>query len=411
MRILTSAALAAAMAFGAVAASAETVKIAFIDPLSGPFGPTGDAGLKEFNYAAEHINANGGMNGAMIEIIGLDNKVNPKESLVQLQKAIDQGARFITQGNGSSVASALIDAVEKHNKRNPGEEVLFINYAAVDPAFTNDRCSFWHFRFDADADMKMNAVTDWIKGQDQIKKAYIIGQDYSFGKAVAAAAVKYLGEKRPDIDIVGNELHPLGKVKDFTPYVQKIISSGADVIITGNWGADMVLLVKAAIDSGWDKPILTYYGGSLGAAVAMGEPAVGKVKAIVEGHTNLPMPDEHAEYIDTFEAKYPDNNYYYQRIQNAMFMLDKAAEKAGSNDPKAVAFALEGMVHEGPYGTVTMRADNHQILQPMFMATFTDGVKRGVEKLPLGWDSTPADRIEAEATKTETTCKMERPEM
>ncbi|WP_319825446.1 branched-chain amino acid ABC transporter substrate-binding protein [Thalassovita sp.] len=410
MKLVKSAALAAAVAFASVSgAAADSVKIAFIDPLSGPFGPSGQAGLNEWNYAAENINAKGGIGGQTVEIIGLDNKVNPKESLVQLQKAIDQGVRFIAQGNGSSVASALIDAIDKHNKRNPGQEILFINYAAVDPAFTNERCSFWHFRFDADADMKMEAVTDWVKAQDSLKKVYIIGQDYSFGKAVAAAAVANLTEKRPDIEIVGNELHPLGKVKDFTPYVQKIISSGADAVITGNWGADMVLLIKAAIDSGYKGPILTYYGGSKGAATAMGEAAVGQVKAIVEHNTNLSLGDAHTAYVDGYEAKFPDDNYYYHRIHNAMNMLAAAAEKAGSTDPKAVAFALEGMTFDSATGTVTMRADNHQILQPMFMSTFSKDVGHGVENLPLGWASGDADRIEAEATRTETTCKMDRP--
>ncbi len=409
MTRILSAALAGALSLAAGAAAAE-VKIAYIDPLSGPFGPTGQSGLNHFEFAAEHINANGGMNGEMVEIIAFDNKVNPKESLIQFQKAIDEGARYIAQGNGSSVASALIDAVEKHNKRNPGDEVLFLNYAAVDPAFTNERCSFWHFRFDANADMKMNAVTDWLKGQEDIKKVYVIGQDYSFGKAVGAAAAEMIAEKRPDIEIVGNELHPLGKVKDFTPYVQKIISSGADAVITGNWGADMVLLIKAAIDSGLDVPVLTYYGGSLGAATAMGEKAVGMVKQISEVNTNLETNAEKDAFIDEFEAAYPEFNYYYDRIFNLMEMLDKAAEEAGSNDPVDVAFALEGMTIDGGYGPVTMRAEDHQVLQPMFMSTFSDDVTRGVEKLDLGWTSGEADRIEAEATALPTTCEMERPE-
>ncbi|CUH65408.1 Leucine-, isoleucine-, valine-, threonine-, and alanine-binding protein precursor [Thalassovita gelatinovora] len=410
MRLLSSAALAAVMSVTALSgASADTLKIAFIDPLSGPFGPTGQDGLNEWEYAAEQINAKGGINGNQVEVTGYDNKVNPKESLVQLQKALDNGVRYIAQGNGSSVASALIDAITKHNKRNPGEEVLFLNYAAVDPSFTNDRCNFWHFRFDADSDMKMEAITDWVKGQEDIKKVYIIGQDYSFGKAVAAAAEKNLTEKRPDIEIVGNELHPLGKVKDFTPYVQKIISSGADAMITGNWGADMVLLIKAAIDSGFDGKILTYYGGSRGAATAMGQAAVGQVMAIVEHNTNLEMSDAHAAYVDGYEAKYSESNYYYQRIDNAMHMLAMAAEKADSIDPVDVAFALEGMTYEGPTGTLTMRADNHQVLQPMFMSTFSDNVARGVDNGPFGWVADDAARIEAEDTRTETTCQMTRP--
>jgi branched-chain amino acid transport system substrate-binding protein len=412
MKLWKSVALAAAMGCGALsAASAETLKIAYIDPLSGPFGPQGEVGLQEWSYAAEVMNAKGGINGQQVEVIGFDNKINPKESLVQFQKALDQGVRYITQGNGSSVASALIDAVEKHNKRNPGNEVLFLNYAAVDPAFTNDRCSFWHFRFDADADMKMNGVTDWIKEQEDIKKIYIIGQDYSFGKAVAAAAVKFISAKRPDIEIVGNELHPLGKVKDFTPYVQKIISSGADAVITGNWGADMVLLIKAASDAGYDKPILTYYAGSRGVAPAMGAGAVGQVKAIVEGNSNYApvMTEAQYAYVDGYLASRTELDFSYPRVQNAMNMFAAAAEKAGSNDPKAVAFAMEGMEIDGGYGKLTMRADNHQILQPLYMVTFSDDVKYDNDDSGLGWANGDADVIPAEATATETTCKMKRP--
>lgn len=401
------AALTAAMPIAAMAE--DTLKIAFIDPLSGPFGPSGDAGLRHWQYAAEQVNAGDGINGHKVEILPYDNKINPKESLVQLQKALDQGVRYVVQGNGSSVASALIDAINKHNKRNPGEEVLFLNYAAVDPAFTNDRCSFWHFRFDSDADMKMDAVTEWLAGQPEIKKVYVIGQDYSFGKAVAKAATEMIAEKRPDIEIVGNELHPLGKVKDFTPYVQKMISAEADAVITGNWGADIVLLIKAATTAGHKVPYITYYAGSLGAATIMGEGAVGQVKQISEMNTNLETADSHDTLIDGFEAKNTDISYYYHRIFNAMQMFDAAATKADSIDPKAVALALEGMEYESAYGTITMRADNHQILQPLYMSTFSKDVQRDVEDLGLGWASGEGDRIEAAATSMATSCNMKRP--
>ncbi|WP_372884551.1 branched-chain amino acid ABC transporter substrate-binding protein [Shimia sp.] len=410
MNLFVKAALAAMVGVTPVAALAQdTLKIAFIDPLSGPFGPSGDAALRHWQYAADEVNAGDGINGQKVEIVAYDNKINPKESLVQLQKALDQGIRYVVQGNGSSVASALIDAIEKHNRRNPGEEVLFLNYAAVDPAFTNERCSFWHFRFDSDADMKMNAVTDWLKGQDDIKKVYIIGQDYSFGKAVAAAATEMIAAKRPDIEIVGNELHPLGKVKDFTPYVQKMISAGADAVITGNWGADIVLLIKAATASGHEVPYLTYYAGSLGAATAMGEGAVGRVKQITEMNTNLETPGPQDVLIDGFETKNSDISYYYHRIFNAMEMFDAAATKAGSVEPIKVAMALEGLEYETAYGPVTMRADNHQILQPLYMSTFSKEVKRDVEDLGLGWTSGAGDRIEAANTSMATTCEMKRP--
>lgn len=384
----------------------STLKIAYIDPLSGPFANVGDAGLKHFTFAAELINQEGGIDGHKVEVIGFDNKVNPKESLVQLQKAIDQGVHYIAQGNGSSVAAALIDAIDKHNRRNPDDKVVFLNYAAVDPAFTNDKCSFWHFRFDADADMKMAALTDWLAKQQDIKKAYIIGQDYSFGKAVAAAAVKDIGKKRPDIKIVGNELHPLGKVKDFTPYIQKITASGAQVVITGNWGQDLSLLIKAAADAGQKVPYLTFYAGGLGTPTAMGKAGVGLVKQVSEFTSNLPETPEQQKVIDEFQKKY-GTDYFYQRVFTLMHMLKKAGDEAKSIDPEKVAFALEGMTWKSPYGEVTMRKDNHQLLQPLFISTFSADVKNGVEGLPYGFkvDS----EISADATKMATTCKMKRP--
>ncbi|QOL81755.1 branched-chain amino acid ABC transporter substrate-binding protein [Pseudooceanicola spongiae] len=411
MRSTRTAVLAAAVsAIAVTAAHADTIKMAFIDPLSGAMASSGEPALQSFMLAAEHINANGGVNGDDIEIVPYDNKVSPKESLVQLQKAIDSGARYILQGNGSSVASAIIEAVSKHNARNPGEEVLFFNYAAVTPAFTNEACSFWHFRFDAHTDMKMNAITDWVAKRDDIKKVYIIGQDYVHGEAVAAAAVAQLKEKRPDIEIVGNELHPLAKVKDFTPYVQKIISSGADAVITGNWGQDMTLLVKAAADAGQKIPYLTFYGGSNGAVAALGEGAIDTLYQVSEGVTNLDASPEQYAMIEEYKQRFPQYDYYYDRAFTTLEMFDAAAEKAGSVEPIAVAKAMEGLEVQAAYGPATMRAEDHQLQQNLFVTTVAKDQKYGVDNTDLGWRLVDGGAISAEAASTPTTCKMERPE-
>src|SRR5205085_381004 len=225
---------ATALALLATPAAAQTsVKIAYIDPLSGGGASVGEVGLKTFQYLADQINAKGGVLGMKLEIVGYDNKVNPQESLVQAQKAIDAGIRIITQGNGSSVAAALSDFVAKYNDRNPGKEVIYLNYAAVDPVLTNDKCNYWHFRWDANSDIKMEALTNYMKTRPGIKKLYLINQDYSFGQAVRAAAKTMLAAKRPDVQIVGDEMHPLLKITDFAPYVAKIKASGADSVITG----------------------------------------------------------------------------------------------------------------------------------------------------------------------------------
>jgi len=313
----------------------------------------------------------------------------------------------VSQGNGSLVAHAITDAVLKHNERNPGKEVLYLNYAAVDPALTNEKCNFWHFRFDADADMKMEALTNYIAQQKSIKKVYLINQDYSFGKAVAAAARAMLTKKRPDIEIVGDELHPLQKVTDFSPYVAKIKASGADSVITGNWSNDMLLLIKAGKDAGLKVDWYTYYAGALGAPTAIGKDGVGHVKQVTEWHKNaLPEADpDQVAYEKRFTGK--EDDFSYWRLKTMFEMLVTAMKNAKSNDPVKVARALEGLKYKTALGDVEMRADNHQLLQPLFISTLSDKVKYDVEHTGLGFVTD--GKVDAKDTALPSTCAMERP--
>ncbi len=303
MRKLTLAIAVIAPMLGHAASAEDTLKIGYIDPLSGGGASVGEGGLKTFQYLADELNAKGGILGHKIEIIPLDNKTNPQESLVQAQKAIDAGVHYITQGNGSSVGAALSDFVTKNNSRNPGKEVLYFNYAAVDPSLTNEKCSYWHFRWDASSDIKMEALTNYMKDTASIKKVYLINQDYSFGQSVRTDARKMLGAKRPDIQIVGDELHPLLKVTDFSPYIAKIKASGADSVVTGNWGQDFALLLKAAADAGLKVNWYTYYAGGAGGPTAIKQTGLDQqVFQITEGFANSGNKGA-MDYEKAFRAK------------------------------------------------------------------------------------------------------------
>ncbi|MEM7300893.1 MAG: branched-chain amino acid ABC transporter substrate-binding protein [Pseudomonadota bacterium] len=413
MKKLAGALFAAAFAGMASTAgyAADTIKIAFIDPLSGPFAATGNQGLAQYKFAADElVNKNGGVLGKNFEIVAFDNKISPKESLIQLQVAIDQGIRFIAQGNSSGVANALTDAINKHNRRNPDKQVLFLNYSAVDPALTNKKCNFWHFRFDANADIKMDALTDVIAKNQDIKKVYLIGQDYSFGKAVAAAAVKFLGDKRPDIEIVGNELHPIGKVKDFTPYARKIMSSGADAMITGNWGADMVGLGKAVLSAGFKKPIYTYYAAADGITKTFGADGKGALKLVGEGQLNPPVSDRAKAYAMAFKEKNPNVDIGQPRITNVIEMLARAINDAGSDtDMVKIAYALEGMEHDSIWGSkIKMRTDDHQAIQNVHILAHTDeNVTHDFDN--SGFGLVAETTVEMASADSATTCKMKRP--
>ena len=410
-RVSWSAAVAATLLAGG-AVAADPIRIGFIDPLSGAFANVGESELRHFQFVADLINARGGAaGGRKLEIVPFDSKASPQEAVLMLKQAIDQGIHYVLQGNGSGVAHALVDTLEKHNKRNPEQAVVFLNYAAVDPALTNEKCMFWHFRFDADADMKMSALTDVIAENKSITRIYLLNQDYSFGQAVARAGRAMLNKKRPDIQIVGDDLHPLGKVKDFAPYVAKINAAGADAVITGNWGNDLALLVKASKEAGLKVDYYTYYGWVTGTPSAIGESGIGHVRAVSVWHANVGTPQAAKMFAAYHERNKAMRDDYWFNPVAVLEMLAKAMEQAKSADPLPVARALEGMKFEADTGEVTMRADNHQLLQPLFVSTFAkvDGksVKFDIDRTGLGFRTDR--RVEAKDTAMPTICKMERP--
>lgn len=406
-RLFMGAVAAAGVALGAAAANAnETIKIAYQEPLSGPFASIGTAGLSDFLFVAADINSRGGILGHDIEIVQFDNKLSGQEAVIQLQRAIDQGIRFLLQGQSSGIALALGDAITKNNARNPDNRILHLNYAAVAPVLTNEKCSFWHFRFDANVDMKMAALTNYMKSQSDINKIYLINQNYSFGQAVEAAAKEMVPANMPNATIVGAELHPLARIQDFAPYVQKIKASGADTVITGNWGNDLTLLIKAANDAGLDVKWFTYYAGAAGTPTAIGKAGVGRVFVISEWHQNVLESAELEDFVNRYEAEYGDEFLFY-RSKNTLEMLKLAIEAAGSTDPVKVAFAFEGMKYESELGTVEMRASDHQLFQKMFVSSWSDDVKYDVEVEGLGFKTEGV--IQAADTRIGTTCKMERP--
>ncbi|NEW89714.1 branched-chain amino acid ABC transporter substrate-binding protein [Rhodopseudomonas sp. WA056] len=407
-KALLAAALVLPM-FGSTAIAQETVKIGYIDPLSGGGASVGEGGLKTFQYLADELNAKGGILGKKVEIVPLDNKTNPQESLIQAQKAIDSGVRYVTQGNGSSVAGALSDFLTKYNERNPGKEVLYFNYAAVDPVLTNEKCSFWHFRWDANSDIKMEALTNYMKDTPAIKKVYLINQDYSFGQSVRTQARAMLSKKRPDVEIVGDELHPLLKISDFAPYVAKIKASGADTVVTGNWGQDIALLLKAAADAGLKVSWYTYYAGGAGGPTAIKQTGLNhQVFQVTEGFANVDHKQSQ-DFEKAFRAKV-DLGLWYPRAVNEMRMFAAAAEKAKSLDPVKVAQALEGMKFEVfSGGEGEMRKDDHQFFQPIYISSFGDIAAGQFDEEKTGWGWKQVAKIETAQTMLPTTCKMDRP--
>jgi len=385
----------------------ETVKIAWLDPLSGLMAAVGTNQLKTWQFLAEEFSKKNA-SGVKFEIIGIDNKLSPQETTSALRSAMDQGARYVVQGNGSGPALAIIDALDKHNARNPGKEVVYLNYAAVDPDLTNSKCSYWHFRLDADTSMKMEAITTFMQDHPEVKKVYLINQNYSHGHQVSKYAKEMLKRKRPDVEIVGDDFAPLAQVRDFSPYIAKIKQSGADTVITGNWGSDLALLIKAANDSGLNNVnFYTYYGGVTGSPTAMGAGAAGRVYMVSYSHLNL--PGDISRLVAEYKKKFNDD-MYTAAVYHGFSMLDAAFAKAGSTDPAKVAKVMEGMKFKSFNGEVEMRKSDHQLQQGLFITRWEKaGGKSPYDAENTGYTFVPVKYYEPYVASTPTSCQMKRP--
>ncbi len=393
----------------ASAAAADTIKIAHIDPLSGPFALIGESASRMIQASIDEVNAKGGvLGGSRFELVNFDSKGSPQDAILILKQIIDAGIRFVSIYSGSHIAHALIESINKHNGRNPEQAVLLLNIGAQDPSLTNEKCSFWHFRWEAHADMRVKALTDFIARQKGVPKVYLINQDYSFGQAISRAAKEMLAAKRPDIKIVGDDLHPLGKVKDFGTYVAKIKASGADVVLTGNWGPDLSLLIKAGRETGLDVVYYTLNSHNAGMAAAIGKSGADQIRQVFTWHANI--ADNKLERFANDYRKRFNEDLWLNLPKLQIDMLAKAINSAQSTDPVKVAKALHGMRFQGETGEAWMRPDDHQLIVAQYIATFTKAggaVKYDAEGTGYGWKTDV--RIEGKNNALPTTCKMEIP--
>ena len=390
-------------------AHAEVVKIAFIDVLSGPFAAAGKSSLDQLRAVVTARNAKAKAHEPQFEVVPFDGKGSPQESALMLKSASDQGIRYVTQGGGSGVAFALTEAISKIADREPGKAMLYLNYSAMDPGLTNDRCNFWHFRFYPSSEMKIEALTTYMKKRSDIKNVYLLNQDYTHGQQVSKASKAYLARKRPDIQIVGDNFVPIAQVRDFAPYIAKIKASGADTVITSNWGTDLSLLLKAAKDYGLNINFFTMNANNPGVPTQLGSWGENKVSVIWNWGHNAPTPELEKIYIAY--QKQSDEDFIFAAHYNIVHMLTAAMDKAKSTDPKAVAYALEGMKFKSPVGEVEMRKTDHQLLAPLFMGMWakqgSKGVKYDAEKTGYGFRSEVV--WDAYVSAQPTSCQMKRP--
>ena len=387
--------------------AAPVVKIAFVDPLSGTFGEVGRNQLRSWQWVAERHNAQAEPGAVRFQVVGFDNRGSPQESVNAIKVIIDQGFRYVVQGNSSGVAHLIVETLNRHNARSLGREVLYINYAAMDPALTNEQCSPWHFRVDADTSMKVEALALYLRDQPEIKKLFLLNQNYAHGQQVSTFFKAALARHRPDVSIVGDELHPLGSVQSFDAHVGRIHNSGAQAVVTGNWGPDLTRLVQAMGVAELNLPLFTYYAALSDTPQALAQWAQSEVYVVAANH------HQHGGELGRWMREFQDahgENWSGVAPHTGLHLLAKAMQSTGSTEPSRVGPVLAGLGLAALSGPVQMRRDDHQLQTGLWVSRWK-AVRTGadVDLNHSGFAFAPVAFVPAERVSQPTTCTMQRP--
>jgi branched-chain amino acid transport system substrate-binding protein len=350
---------------GALNSMAEdTIKVGVTEPLSGNFKDIGERYLEGVKYAAEVINANGGLLGKKVEVIGVDTELKPDIATRKATKLIlKDNVKVFCGGAGSSVGGTMSALMEKHNG-------IFYSYGMDASSLTGSSCSRHFFRPGGSTDGRSYALAQWVV-KSGYKRVAAIVQDYSFGKEALAAFTKRVKELDPSVEIVAELIHPMG-TKDFAPYISQLISAKPEVIFTSNWGNDMTLLLKQGKPMGLNVPFACYYANDDVMIKGVGDDSalVGNVGAEIY---MLAIPTEkNKEFVEGFyKAKGHYPTWLIGKAYLSTMFWAEAVKKAGTVDTEAVIKAWDGLEFDGPAGMWVMRACDHQAQVPYWFGTIT----------------------------------------
>jgi branched-chain amino acid transport system substrate-binding protein len=405
------AALAAAAALACAATQAAPLKIALVETLSGPASPTGQLFRMSLRYSLDIINTSGGWNGVPVQLMEYDNQGGPAGAADKVKAAIADGAHMIVQGAASSVAGQITEDVRKHNLRNPGKEVVFLNVGGEANEFVGEKCHYFHVRFSPYATLRMKALMGVMRAEKVMgDEVFAMNQNYSWGQDIEKATIEYgasMGYK-----VVDKVLHDLNKVQDFSPYVAKIAASKADTVVTGNWGNDLLLLMKAAKSAGLKARFATTFLDQPGNIGNAGETALGHY--VVHSFNAEAAGAAGEKYVNDIKAKTGQApTFVMPHTINGMRLVGEAlkATKAEAGNFSARAFmpALLAAKASTPLGDISIRAADHQVILPMVVSVVSKDAKYKVDGTDMGFKPVKVMSGPEAAAAVFDSCKMTKP--
>ena len=347
--------------------AADVVKLGVDEIRSGAFKSNGDRFIWGIQAAVKEANDAGGTLGKKIELVIEDNQMKGEIAVQKLKKMImKDGVKVIIHGSSSSVGGAIAQQMPRY-------KTIYLDVGAEAINITGENFNPYVFRTCLNVAMHVKGLAQHF-GKKGYKKVFLINQDYSWGHDVAMFYEKFIKEIAPGTQIVGKEFHPVFN-KDFAPYISKIQASGADYIITGNWGTDLAQVVAQSRSMGLKIPFGTCFMDDDAIAKIAGEASIGCIQANMY-LLGVDTPEAKA-FEEAFHksagGKWPSFVAMEAYIGTKMYL--EAVKKAGTFETEAVIKAFEGLTWEGPVGTLTMRKEDHQNQSPVVLGEVVEKTK------------------------------------
>ncbi|MDP1532840.1 MAG: ABC transporter substrate-binding protein, partial [Rubrivivax sp.] len=329
----------------------------------------------------------------------------------KLKAAAAEGVQIIVQGASSAIGGQITEDVRKHNLRNPGKEIVYINVGAEALELTGEKCNFHHFRFSGNAQVRAKVLVQAMKQAQTLgTRVYSINQNYSWGHDMERAIVDNAGVG--GYQVVEKTLHDTNKIQDFAPYVAKISASGADTVMTGNWSNDLLLLMKATKSAGLKVRFGTVFLDQVGNIANAGEQAVGHF--VAQTFNPEAAGAEGERFFNDYKAKTgrsavatePQTVFGLEMVADA---LKRTKPEDGKLNVNALARALETTRLKTPMGEAVMRASDHQVLLPLVVSVVSKDAKYKVDDTDLGFKPVKIFTAEEAAAPVQASCKMQRP--
>ena len=316
---------------------------------------------KGMEMAVDEINAAGGVNGQKIELISRDDNGNPGDAVRVAEELVSREKVDVLAGTFlSHIGLALTDFARQ-------KKVFFLASEPLTDKIVWQNGNRYTFRLRSSTYMQ-TAMLVPEAAKAKKKRWALVYPNYEYGQSAAATFKEQLKKLQPDVEFVGEQAPPLGKV-DAGAVVQALADLKPDGIFNVLFGADLAKFVREGNTRGLFK-------GKTVLGLLTGEPEyLDPLKDeapegwIVTGYPwyGIDTPD-HKAFLDAYRKKYNDYPRLGSVVGYSMITsLAAGLKKAGSTDPEKLIAAFEGLEFPSPFGKASFRAIDHQSTMGVFV--------------------------------------------